>query len=332
MKENSYNTKALVEASIITAFVVVLIIITSYVPIISALGTIILPIPIAMLYIRQDSKYTLGCIVSSFIITSLILNPITSLGAMITYGSIGITIGYCFKYNKSPYFTLVSLTLTCLIAYILNLFILIFLIENTTVTAFIRELINMTNEIMVEIKNSAMTMYKSMGMSQENLNLIEEYFKYVNGETILLTVPSVLLVYSFLGAYVNFYVTRLVLKKLKYKVINMISLKDFYVSNLAGAILIAITCIGIILNSKGIVFGKYLSQTFVHISKIILILNGIAALTYYLKYKLNFNRGMIVFIILFGVFLGMLNVLLMVGFIEMLLDFRKLDPYRIRKV
>jgi len=127
MEQKKYTTNAIVEAGLMAVFITVILIVTGYVPILSFLGTLILPIPIAVLFIRQDYKTTLSCILVSTVITSFIFNPISSINASINYTLIGLTLGFCIKNNKSSYFTIVTLTLACVLSNILSiLFLLLF--------------------------------------------------------------------------------------------------------------------------------------------------------------------------------------------------------------
>ncbi|MBO3282441.1 DUF2232 domain-containing protein, partial [Intestinimonas butyriciproducens] len=64
MPNKSYNTKAIVEAGLTTAIIIVITLICVYVPILSMLTNFILPIPIAILFIRQNFKVTLVSIVA----------------------------------------------------------------------------------------------------------------------------------------------------------------------------------------------------------------------------------------------------------------------------
>ena len=61
MQNRIYNTKAVIEAGLISALIVVIMLINVYVPIFSIFGMFILPVPVTVLYIRHNYKVTLGC-------------------------------------------------------------------------------------------------------------------------------------------------------------------------------------------------------------------------------------------------------------------------------
>ena len=83
MENKNYSTKAIVEAALISVIISVIMILTSYLPIVSFIGTLILPIPVAILYIRYNTKVTVTAIFLSIILTSILFNPIRAIYAAI---------------------------------------------------------------------------------------------------------------------------------------------------------------------------------------------------------------------------------------------------------
>ena len=69
MENKNYSTKAIVEAALISVIISVIMILTGYLPMLSFIGTLILPIPVAILYIRYNNKVTLTAIFVSLILT-----------------------------------------------------------------------------------------------------------------------------------------------------------------------------------------------------------------------------------------------------------------------
>ncbi|MEG1870475.1 MAG: DUF2232 domain-containing protein, partial [Peptostreptococcaceae bacterium] len=148
----------------------------------------------------------------------------------------------------------------------------------------------------------------------------------------LIFIPVSIVVYSFISAYINYIVSRGILKNLRYNIAPMKPFSEIYITNLVGAFLIALICIGIILSGRGINVGAYLYKSVSVLLGIILQLNGIAATVYFLRRKKLLNKRSTFFVIFFSFLFGLTNMYFLIGFSEMILDFRKLDPYRIRKV
>ena len=114
---------------------------------------------------------------------------------------------------------------------------------------------------------------------------------------VLALIPASIFIFSFISAYLNYIVSRAILKKLNYKMEEVLPFSKVYVSNIVGAILIGIVCIGIILSSKNIaggnVYTKFLSTPCAYV----FIINGLAASTYFLRVKRNLSKPIVVLIL-----------------------------------
>lgn len=332
MEKAKFNTNAMVEAALMAVFVIVILIVTGYVPILSFFGTLILPIPIAVLYLRQNFNVTLSCIVVSTIITALLFNPIISINAAINYALIGLALGYCIKNKKSAYFTVLMLTLACILTNILSALILLVFIEKTSLVNF---LTNSANTAINSFKASfeeARNYYVNMGVNGKQLEQMDQALTMINIENMLLMLPVSILLYGFMAAYINYIVSIKILKKLRYEVEEVLPFSNFYVSNLVGAALIGITCIGIILSGKDVYGAEYFYKSMISIIRFIFILNGVAAAAYFMKKKRLLSKRVTTLLILFSFIVGLGELYFTIGFVEMIFDYRRLDPYRIRKV
>ncbi len=89
MYNRQNKTNSLVEAGLIVSLMIILIMLNLYFPIFSIFITFLLPIPIAVLYLRQDYKITLWAILVTGVITAMINNPITAVIITISFGTIG---------------------------------------------------------------------------------------------------------------------------------------------------------------------------------------------------------------------------------------------------
>ncbi len=104
MYNRQNKTNSLVEAGLIVSLMIVLIMLNLYFPIFSIFITFLLPIPIAVLYLRQDYKITLWAILVTGVITAMINNPITAVIITISFGTIGFLLGYCIKKTKINFY------------------------------------------------------------------------------------------------------------------------------------------------------------------------------------------------------------------------------------
>ena len=331
MNHNKYNTKSIIELAFMSAFIVVLILLTSYVPIVSMLGIVLLPIPITVIYLKQNLKSTLSCVFISIILTCFLINPITAIMSALNYAIVGLALGYCIKSEKTSYSTLIYILIASILSMILTLILGAKLIENKSIIQAINEFavnisVNMNKSLEV-----AMNMYANLGAPKQVIDTLEQMKKVITKELIISYIPITILIYSFISSYINIIITNSVLKKIKLKTFKILPFTEFYISNLVGAILIAIISISVILKSKGFISNNYITTITIGLFMIMLTINGMASVSYFFIRKNNLSNITTILIIVATFLLGLSNIYMFIGFLEMICDFRKLDPYRIFK-
>jgi len=334
MENKNYSTRAIVEASLISVIISVIMIITGYLPIVSFIGTLILPIPVALLYIRHNNKVTITAIFSSVIITSLVYNPIMAIYSAITYSIIGIALGYCVKENKRSSITLIFLAIGSAISNILTIAFSMLFLEKISFIDFISKNLDLMKQSMKTSLDAAKIIYSQAGMTPQQIKLLNENVQILNKidvALILSLLPATIFIFSFVSAYLNYIVSRAVLKKLNYKMDEVLPFSRVYVSNIVGAVLIGIVCIGIILSSKNIPGGEYIKNSSQTLMQFVFIINGLAASTYFLSVKRKLSKIVVVLILILSVLSPLGNIYFSIGLMEMAFDFRKLDPYRIKR-
>ena len=76
------------------------------------------------------------------------------------------------------------------------------------------------------------------------------------------------------------------------------------------------------------IIGGYLANSAGTILQFILLLDGITLITYYLIDKYKISKKIVALIIIFTAMSRLSLFYVIIGFIDMIFDFRKLDPYR----
>lgn len=331
MQNKNYNTKAIVEASLISVIISVIMIITGYLPIVSFIGTLILPIPVAILYIRHNTKITITAIFLSIILTSLVYNPIMAIYSAITYSIIGVVLGYCVERNKKSTATLLLLAISSAITNILTVAFSMLLIEKVSFVNFISKNLEFFKETMKFSIEGAKKSYSQMGISQQQLQQLDKNFeiiKQIDVGLILAIIPATIFIYAFITAYMNYIVSRAILMKLNYKMEEVLPFGKVYVPNLLGAVLIGTVAIGIIMSTKNIPGGDYILNASQFLAQIVFTINGLAASTYFLRVKRNLSKPVVVLILGLTMLSSLNSIYFSIGIMEMAFDFRKLDPYR----
>lgn len=334
MKNKDYSTKAMVEASLMSVIISVIMIITGYLPFVSIIGTLILPIPVAILYIRHNIKITITSIFLSIILTALVYNPIMAVYSAITCSIVGVALGYSVKKNKKPSVTLLFLAIGSAISNVLTIAFSMLFIEKVSFMNFITNKLEFMKESMKVSLDQLKTMYLQAGITPDQIKLLDENFEMIKKMDVMLVlvvIPAGIFIYAFISAYLNYIVSRAILNKLNYKMQEVLPFSRVYVSNIVGAVLIGIVCIGIILSTKEITGGDYILNASQLLTQYVFMINGLAATTYFLRVKRNLSKFVVIIIIGLTTLSSLGNIYFSIGLMEMAFDFRRLDPYRIKR-
>ena len=334
MENNNYSTKAIVEAFLTSVIIAIIMILTSYLPILSFIGTLILPIPVTILYIRHNKKVTITAIVLSIILTAIVFNPIMAIYASIPCIVIGIVLGYCVKENKKSSTSLFFLIIACSISNILTITYSLSFIVRVNLLEFISRFVGVMKQSMKSSIDAAKNVYLQNGMTPDQLKFLDKSYQMINKLDVALflaLIPAGIFIFSLVSAYLNYIVARLILNRLNYKMEKVLPFSKFCVSNIIGAVLIGMVCIGIILASKKIIGGNFLRDSSQLLMQNVFIINGIAASTYFLRVKRKLSKPIVLLILGITVISPLSNIYFTIGLMEMAFDFRKLDPYRIKR-
>ncbi|WP_346870224.1 DUF2232 domain-containing protein [Clostridium sp. UBA5119] len=329
--EQKINTKSLVEAALVAGIITIISISASYILLFYIIGLILLPILVALIYYRNGMKYSIGAALISTILVAIFLNPILAITSGMSYGIIGVVLGYCLKNQKKPYNILIALIIACIISMLVEVWLTSRLVSNISIIQFINEKLNTYIHEFKEYITQTKKIYSNMGMNATQLQMFEHIESIFTVELLAMLIPTVLFIASFIQGYTTILFTHLVFRKLKYKEIKYLRFSEFYVSNLVGATLIAIISICAIVGSRGITGGLFLYNAILMLTIMILAVNGAAVTDYYFRKKLGMPKAMRILLVVLLFIIGSSKILGIVGFVEMMLDFRKLDPYRIRK-
>jgi uncharacterized protein YybS (DUF2232 family) len=317
MQNRIYNTKAVIEAGLISALIVVIMLMNVYIPIFS----LVLPIPVTVLYIRHNYKVTFGAVVISAIIISMTYDPISAVTSAILFGTTGITLGYCIKHNIKFSKTILFLSIVSGIAIIIYCSLFFTFVYHDGIVGFLKHSIKLLNEEFKTSKN----LYIKMGASKEQFKPIESVLSIFTPQFVLKLIPGVLITASFMLAYFNYVITKSILKRLRYNIQDIKPFSELYINTRIGTLVVLCLIVGMLLDRRNIPLGQYFIYSSMYILQIIFTLNGLAVAAYYLRKKLKVSK---IFTIIILVFTVSSNIYIFLGFADMIIDFRRLDPYR----
>lgn len=321
MYNRQNKTKSLVEAGLIVSLMIVLIMLNLQLPILAIFISFLLPIPIAVLYLRQDYKTTLWAILVTGVITTLINDPITAVTTTISFGIIGFLLGYCIKNKKSIFITIIILAVGFLAATIIKFLIYFMFIDKRGIIAVINE----TTKVMKQ----SIEFYSNMGVPKEQLQQMEKTLDFFKPESILKVIPATLIITAFLSAFLNYAVTKKVLEKLGYKDMKSLpSISKIYVNVRLVTIVAIGLLIGAILRRKGITVGDYFFDSSQYMLMTLLLIDGISSAIYYMKNKYKVSKGILIFILFISIFSALGIIYIYLGLMDIIFDFRRLDHFR----
>ncbi|ERI92119.1 hypothetical protein HMPREF1982_02659 [Clostridiales bacterium oral taxon 876 str. F0540] len=330
MENKTHSAKSTVEAGLISAIIVVLMLITGYIPMIAFVGTLILPIPVAILYLRHNFKVTLTAIVVSVIITAMLFNPIQAVLSALSFGFTGMIFGYSIRKNKSAGFIILVLTLASLLAIVLNFVLTILVIQKTSFTGFFVTIVNQFNDAMKETIPMVKEIYARSGMTEEQINQALSMFNTLTPQYILNFLAAGFIIQSIISSFVNYAVSKAVLKRFGYELKKFKPFTEFYINSFIGALIVMPVPLGVLLSAKNIAIGKPILVSGQVIMQLAFLLVGVSVVSYYLKNRFKLNNALIVLIDIFLAFNPTFGtILIYLGLIDMMFDFRKINPNRI---
>jgi uncharacterized protein YybS (DUF2232 family) len=327
MQSRDFNTKAVVEAGLLSAIIVVLMLITAYIPFLSILN-VLLPVPVTILYLRHNYKVAISAIVVSGIIVSTLYSPILALGIIVTYSLTGMTLGYCIKRDMKLSHIIMLLVLSGAVAYILNMLLFVFLIQPNGFQG-IAVTINKAIEGLNSTIDQAKEIAKATGMSAKQVATLDQVPK-LTVANIMLMLPGTFVVASIIVACINYSIVKAILKKLRYKVRDFKPFSQFYIKNKIAAVGIILFCIALLLQSRNMAIGVYTTSFLTIILRTAFLVNGLALVTFYLRGKFKLRKGVVILILAFAT-LQFENIFFMWGLIDVIMDFRRLDAERLFK-
>lgn len=332
MENKVYKTKSVVEAGIISAIIVVLMIITGYVPFLTFAGTLILPVPVALLFLRHELKITFLAILVSTIISSILFNPIQAIFSALSFSLIGLVLGYAIKKEKNYTFTISLLAVISLIATVLTTVLTVMIIQKTSLSVFLSKFIN---DLTVALKQSidlSKSINAKMGLSTAQMAQLDTFYAMLTPELFINMGAAALIMGAFMSAIINYIVAKAIMKRFGYILKNIKPFKELYINSFAGALIIAPVPLGVYLQAKNIAIGKPILISGQLIMQYVFVVIGISVVAYFLKQRFKLTNGRIALICIAAFLIPIFaEAFLYIGLADMMFDFRKINPDRVLK-
>jgi len=317
---NRFNTKSLVEGAIFASVTAVLGIMVYYMPFASLLG-MFWPTPIIIMGFRNGLKVSLVSAVVAAIIVAIFTEPFSGLYMFMVFGIAGIVMGYLMHKKASPAF---NITVSGLILAVCSVFGILFgfFLAGQSAAQAVEQMMN----IMSESINSAASLYKSMGIPEEQLNSTLDMMKQ-SLEAIRYVIPTLFILSGMFFSFVNYKFVKIVLKRMKYEIPDLNPFSQWRVPDNFSIGMLIILLMSIAASYLKIPNIQTVQLNIIYIIRWVFTIIGLSAAYFYLeKYRIS---KVLKVIIMFFLFTSLSNYLAIAGLIETVFDFRKLNKKHI---
>lgn len=311
------ETRALVEASLLSALAAVIIIASVYIPILSMVGAFVWPIPITLLSFKYDIKTSLLSLVVSLAIASMITTPLEALTMGLSYGLTAVVLGFCLRKKYTPFITIMAMAVSTFAGY-LAVLKLTFVITGIDP---LKEFYAMFDE---SIKQS-IQIAKSLGTTEEQLK--NSPIARMSSENIKLIFPGILVLASVTGSYLTYYLVEVIFRRLRINVERIKPFSEWYLGGNFGLGLLVATLFSMLMVTFKVPNANVVYSSMVSIMSFVFEIVGLSVAIWFLKSK-GVPKGLQILIGVFTLFSQLIIVLLILGLIDYVIDFRKINPAR----
>jgi len=309
------DTKSLVEGALLAAINIVLSIMALYMPILGTFATLVWPVPIVILGIRHGLKTSVLSAVVAGIFVAILSGPFQALSIVISFGLIGIAMGWAINKKYSPFKVLTIGGAASLVSKVMLVFLTMLMMGINPISEEI--------SILKESFSMAGSLYEKFGMDPQSVKSTMESFNK-SLELLPILVPGIFIVASALDSYLTYIVSKAVLARMGQKLENLTPFwrwrfPDFTVAFfLLGHLLVLLETywpVGVL---------KAIGMNIVMVFGFAFYIQGFSLLAYYMG-KYNVSKPLRLFIAFFVMFNPVfLQILFFAGMFDILFNFRKI--------
>lgn len=269
-----------------------------------------------ILGVKYGLKYNIISIIVSTFLVGLMTDTISGLIILLAFSPLSIALSHLIINRKKTLETMIISTLVTLVSFL----IILGLTKNITGISIVHQL----DEFFTQVINTQIETLKDMQLSQYEIlkaeNILESAFDYV-----LLVIPVLMMIFSLVTAYINCFISSIVLRKQGYGVVSIPRFSRF---KLPSNILLGMGIMFI-----GVLLMKWLKVSYYE--TVLLNIVGLASFMFFtqglavIDYKLKRRNVRIIFRIIILLFFVLVlpigsMILIFIGVLDAILDFRKI--------
>ncbi len=196
---------SLTEGGVLAAVTVVMALVGVYVPILGMIAILLWPLPVIVLIVRHGLRWGVMAVVVASFLTAAIVEPSTALRLAIAFGPVGLALGLGYRRGWSGVKLFTVSMVVSMVAKVAGLLLVFFL---TGIEPFSGQF-----AMMDESFAQAADMYRSMGMSEEQIAASEQNFVQ-NMNLVKLLVPLIVVMMGLMDTMINYIVGGKILTRL----------------------------------------------------------------------------------------------------------------------
>ena len=309
------NTKPIIEGGILAAIAIVMALLGVYLPIMGIVFIYTWSVPLIVLAVRHDFKWSLLTSVVITILTAIMISPLTALSLMFIYGILGISIGQCMKMGYNPIKTIILSSIVSILSLSCYM-ILSFMLTNINP-------IDEQGKVVTQISSSIVDAYQQANVPEEKITEMQTVMEKMTSDVKILF-PLVIICFGFLSVWLNYKIAVIVLGRLGTIVEPIPPFTNWRFSTIA-LYAYAFALVGLYWGTtRDIYLLKQLSFNVQQMANVIMMLQGLS-LCYSLAKKYNLSN-VVWSIILVLIFLNgfMLQAIAIAGACDMIVNYRNI--------
>lgn len=320
MQEKNLNIRNLIEVGSSVVILAIFIYLSTFVPL-NMIINFVLPLPAAYVYVKYDFKYFGALLFAAFIICIASMDIASAILFFIVMAVISTTLGYCIKNKVKTPITFAVISVISIAFWIAYFTVLINFFIGMDYSTLLENISKMFQNTINDVK----TIYLNNGMSQSQINSLVEPLKDVfSKEALKRLIPSLIIISSFLYAYIECAITIYFLRRMKLQVPKMIQFTKIHMRNVLVAFGIIGISIGIIMDSFNIGPGDIIYTTVMIVGDAALLICGISLIISILKNRFHINNVLIGVIIILTLIIPITSYgYIFLGLVDAFVDFRK---------
>ena len=302
-------------AGCFAAIMLILALLSTYLPFFSFIGYFIMPIPMTILFVKYGLRQAILLGITAGILMGIFIDPLTAIIQIATFGAVGIALGAGFKEKWAPAKLLMGVT-AALIGTAIGLAALMYGVMDVNIVAAL-------GDVFDTLMQETMEQYKNSGMSE--LQLAETKAQLEEVRRLLPTMlPMFMCLAMAIIAYVNVKVSQFFLQRLGFDVRPFLPIRYWEMPR--GVIYLYILALVMKYwgTTRSIEWLNIIGLNLNQMAFFFICIQGLAFLFYFLDRRFHISTGLqAVIIALFFVMPVFSYAAFIMGLIDMLANIRK---------